>query len=69
MGGGPFMGGPRPPPGVPLPRYMCRVGQNQTFIDIYGVRTVPLAGKSPYIRHIRCRYTVLANPIYVCVLE
>ena len=29
---------------------MCRVGQNHTFIGIYGVFTVFLAGKSPYIR-------------------
>ena len=65
-------------------RVMHRVGQNNTFIGIYGVHTVSLAGKSPYIRsytvqiygvhmvfiagnhriysHIRCRYTVLANP-------
>jgi len=29
---------------------MHRVGQNHTFICIYGVHTVLLAGKSPYIR-------------------
>jgi len=29
---------------------MTRVGQNHTFIGIYGVYTVFLAGKSPYIR-------------------
>ena len=29
---------------------MSRVGQNHTFIGIYGVHTVFLAGKSPYIR-------------------
>ena len=29
---------------------MFRVGQNHTFIGIYGVHTVSLAGKSPYIR-------------------
>jgi hypothetical protein len=28
----------------------CRVGQNHTFIGTYGVYTVFLAGKSPYIR-------------------
>jgi hypothetical protein len=27
-----------------------RVGQNHTFVGIYGVHTVFLAGKSPYIR-------------------
>jgi len=43
--------------------YVIRVGQNHTFIGIYDVRTVFLAGMSPYIRSIRCRYTVLANPI------
>jgi hypothetical protein len=29
---------------------MVRVGQNHTFIGIYGAHTVFLAGKSPYIR-------------------
>ena len=29
---------------------MTRVGQNHTFIGIYGVYTVFLARKSPYIR-------------------
>jgi len=29
---------------------MARVGQNHTYIRIYGVYTVLLAGKSPYIR-------------------
>jgi len=29
---------------------ITRVGQNNTFIGIYGVHTVCLAGKSPYIR-------------------
>jgi pentose-5-phosphate-3-epimerase len=33
-----------------------------TYICIYGVYTVFSAGKLPYIRHIRCTYTVLANP-------
>ena len=37
------------------------VGQNHTFLSIYGVHTVVKAGKSPYIR---CRYTVLAKPRY-----
>jgi hypothetical protein len=31
-------------------------------IFIYGVYTVFLAGKSPIYGHIRCMYTVLANP-------
>ena len=30
--------------------YVCRVGQNHTFISIHGVYTVLLAGKSPIIR-------------------
>jgi hypothetical protein len=30
--------------------HMHRVGQNHTFIGIYGVHTAFLAGKSPYIR-------------------
>jgi len=30
--------------------YMCRVGQNHTFIGIYGVHAVFLAGTLPYIR-------------------
>jgi len=29
---------------------ISRVGQNHTFLGIYGVHTVFLAGKSPYIR-------------------
>jgi hypothetical protein len=31
---------------------------------IYGVHTVFWAGKSPIYGHVRCIYTVLANPIY-----
>jgi hypothetical protein len=43
--------------------YVCWVGQNHTFIGIFGVHTV-LLGKSPHTHgHIRCRYTVLANPL------
>jgi hypothetical protein len=30
--------------------HIFRVGQNCTFMGIYGVHTVILAGKSPYIR-------------------
>ena len=33
-----------------LAPHMSRVGQNHTCIGIYGVCTVSLAGKSPYIR-------------------
>ena len=45
-----------------------RVGQNHTFLGKYGVHTVFLTGKSPYIHsHIRCSYTVLTNPTF-CVL-
>ena len=37
--------------------HICRVGQNHTFIGIYGVHTVFLAGKSPYIRsYTACTY-------------
>jgi len=36
---------------------MTRVGRNNTFIGIYGVYTVILAGKSPYIRsYMVCIY-------------
>jgi hypothetical protein len=37
-------------PGTKVAYIMCRVGQNHTFIGIYGVYTVFLAGNSPYIR-------------------
>jgi hypothetical protein len=37
-------------PKLPYIHGICRVGQNHTFIGIYGVHTVFLAGKSPYIR-------------------
>ena len=30
--------------------HICRVGQNHTFIDMFSVYTIFLAGKSPYIR-------------------
>jgi len=44
---------------------ICRAGQNHTFIGIYGVYTVFLAGKSPNIRsYTVCVYTVLANPTH-----
>jgi hypothetical protein len=43
-------------------RGVRRVGQNHTYIRIYGVY-VFLAGKSPYIRpYTVCIHTVLANP-------
>ena len=35
--------------------YICRVGQNHTFIGIHGVYTVFLAGKSPYIHGVYIR--------------
>jgi len=31
-------------------RQICKVGQNYIFIGIYGVHTIFLAGKLPYIR-------------------
>ena len=40
----------------------CRVGQNHTFIGIYGVCTV--FGRD-ITRHIRCIYTVLAHLRYM----
>ena len=42
---------------------ICRVGQNHTYIQIYGVYTVFLVGKLPYIPS----YTVLANPVDMVV--
>jgi hypothetical protein len=45
--------------------YICRVGQNHTFIGMYGVYTVFLARKSPYIRSYTVQIYVLANPIYM----
>ena len=36
--------------GRPLLACTCRLGQNHIFIRIYGVHTVLLAGKSPYIQ-------------------
>ena len=43
--------------GQPYTFHMSRVGQNHTFIGIYGVCTVFLAGKSPYIRSYKvCIY-------------
>jgi len=51
---------------------MCRVGQNHTYIegwpepyiDRYGVYTVFWQGIHHAYGHIRCVYTVVANPIY-----
>jgi hypothetical protein len=48
---------------------MIRVGQNHLYTVCVRC-TVFLAGDSPYIRsytHIRCIYTVLANPTYDAV--
>jgi hypothetical protein len=45
--------------------YIYRVGQNHTFLGIYSVYTVFLAGKSPYIRS----YTVCiygSGQPYIC---
>jgi len=46
---------------------ICRVGQNHTFIGIYGVHTVFLAGKPPCIRSYTVQISVLANPTYMTV--
>jgi hypothetical protein len=47
---------------------MLRVGQNHTFIGIYSVCKVFLQyfwwGNHHTIGHIRCVYTVLANPMH-----
>jgi len=45
---------------------MRRVDPNHTYIRIYSVCTVFLAGKVPYIW---CAYTVLANPKKACTQE
>jgi hypothetical protein len=42
-----------------------RVGQNHTFIGIYGVHTVLLAGKSPYIRSYTVQIYGSGQP-YTC---
>jgi len=44
--------------------HISRVGQNHTFIGMHGVHTIFLAEKLPKYGHIRCRYTVLVNPMY-----
>ena len=44
---------------------MCMVGQNHTFIGIYDVHTVFLAGKSPYIRSYTEQIYGSGQP-YVC---
>jgi hypothetical protein len=45
--------------------HIHRVGQNHTFIGIYDVYTVLLAGNSPYTRsYTVCVHTVLANPTH-----
>jgi hypothetical protein len=45
--------------------HLCRVGQNLTYIRTYGVYMVFLAGDDHPYGHIRCSYTVLANPTLV----
>jgi len=47
---------------------ITRVGQDHTFIGIISVYTVFFAGKFTY-GHIRCVYTVLANPIYTVYIR
>ena len=47
---------------------MFRVGQNHTFIGIYGVYIWYFWQENHQIYvHIRCIYTVLANPRYACL--
>jgi len=47
---------------------MCRVGQNHTFIGIYGVFTVFLAGKSPYIRSYTVYVYGFGEPYVGCTM-
>jgi len=47
---------------------MCRVGQHHTFIGIYGVHTVFLAGKSPYLRLYTVHIYGSGQP-YACVMS
>jgi hypothetical protein len=52
--------------------YACiyRVGKNHTFMGIYGVYTVFLAGKSPYIRsYTVCIYNSGQPYVYTCVVK
>ena len=44
---------------------MRRVGQNRTFIGIYGVHTVFLAGKFPYIQSCTVQMYGSGQP-YIC---
>jgi hypothetical protein len=44
-----------------------RVGQNHTFIGIYGVYTVFLAGKSPYIRSYTVCIYGSGQPYKLCL--
>jgi len=46
--------------------YVYGCGQNHTFIGIYGVYMVFLAGKSPYIRSYTVQIYGYGQP-YVCV--
>ena len=46
---------------------IIRVGQNYTFIGIYGVHTVFLAGKSPYIRSYTVQIYDSGQP-YICTV-
>ena len=43
--------------------FITRVGLNHAYIHIYGVYTV-FKARARTCGHIRCTYTVLANPIY-----
>ena len=45
---------------------ICRVGQNQIVIRIYGVHTVFWQENHHTYGHVRCVYTVLANPTNLC---
>jgi hypothetical protein len=44
-----------------------RVGQNHTFIGIYGVHTVFLARKSPYIRSYTLQMYGPGQPWVCCI--
>ena len=48
--------------------FICRVGQNYTFIGITLYIRHFKQGNHHTYGHIRCRYTVLANPIYLAAV-
>ena len=47
--------------------FVIKVGQNQTFIGIYGVHTAILAGKSPYIRPYTVHFYGSGQPYLLAI--